>query len=227
MFNWRVEEMKLMEKGGVYQGDEKIYRPENTLTKDEKISFVDKNNDGNLSYLIDLSNKFNNDKNNLPKDQCGNVKTVSLKAWIKRNDTKKLLDNSFHIGKAYIYSLQVYLQDNFKPIRSTKYNTYNDLIDEVFHRCLKDCEKKEIQYFKAHDQYQISLTKLRKNSDKYRTNFGTKLSFCSDGTVSVYRNDNLDDMREITLEEANKLNKMYERLESFIKELTEENDIEY
>lgn len=71
------------------------------------------------------------------------------------------------------------------------------------------------------------MTKLRKNSDKYRTNFGTKLSFCSDGTVSVYRNDNLDDMREITLEEANKLNKMYKRLESFIKELTEENDIEY
>lgn len=66
----------------------------------------------------------------------------------KKKRHKKLLDNSFHIGKAYIYGLHVYLQDNFKPIRSTKYNTYNDLIDEVFHRCLKDCEKRKFNILK-------------------------------------------------------------------------------
>ena len=94
MFEWKVEDMALMnQKSGLFLGKEKIYNCESKVLREDKIAFVDSFQEGKLSYLLYLIDKFNEDYDSLTKTKSifGNeeVKTVSLKAWIKRTDTKR------------------------------------------------------------------------------------------------------------------------------------------
>ena len=99
MFEWNVEDMKLLnQKSSMIIGKEKIYNCEQDTTKEDKIAFVDKMQDNKLSYILALAEKFEKDKENMPIDNWGDVKTVSLKAWIKKNDERNLIDNSYQYG---------------------------------------------------------------------------------------------------------------------------------
>ena len=100
MFEWKIEDMALMnERCNTYIGIEKIYNCETKLSREEKIAFVDSMQDGNLSYILNLVEKFEKEKENLTKDQYGCIKTVSLKAWIIKNDSRKLIDNHYSYGR--------------------------------------------------------------------------------------------------------------------------------
>ena len=105
MFDWKVEEMALMKEKSVYYfGRERIYNCERTTSREDKIAFVDGLKDGKLSYLLELIEKFKKDSETMPKNSWGNVKTASLKAWIRKNDTKydeKVIDDSYNYGKFY------------------------------------------------------------------------------------------------------------------------------
>ena len=82
MFEWKIEELKLYhQKGGIILGKEKIYDCEHTVSREDKIAFIDGLKDGKLSYILNLFEKFKEDEESLPKDKWGDVKTVSLKAW--------------------------------------------------------------------------------------------------------------------------------------------------
>lgn len=222
-FDWQCEDMKLMnEKCNLYIGKEKIYQCENCLSREEKISFIDGKSNGAMSYLLNLLNKFNTDKESLCKDRYGCIKTVSLKAWINRNDSEKLIDTNFSIGRITLFYATCFIQDNFEVTNT--YSIYKDFVDEVFHRLLKELEIKEKTYFKKIDPYQIALSKLRGYSDKFKTAFGTRLLFSSDGTIKIC---NENHSREITLNEVNKLIELYEKLEDCINTLTDENNIRY
>ena len=99
MFEWNVEDMKLLnQKSSVMIGKEKIYNCESDVKREDKITFVDKMQDNKLSYILALSEKFEKDKEDMPTNNLGDVKTVSLKAWIKRNDKRNLIDNSYQYG---------------------------------------------------------------------------------------------------------------------------------
>ena len=99
MFEWKVENMSLLnDKNCLFVGREKIYGCESETSKEDKIAFVDSMNDGKLTYILDLWKKFQENEGNLVKDKYGYVKTVSLKAWIKRNDLRNMLDNNYHHG---------------------------------------------------------------------------------------------------------------------------------
>lgn len=225
MFEWKVEDMKLLnQKGGVFIGKEKIYDCESKVSREDKIAFVDSKQRGILSYLLSLIEMFNNDKMNMPKDNWGQVKTTSLKAWIKRNDTKynrPIIDDSFHYGRYYILGMQRWITSNDKQ----HYDTYEDLVDELFHRQLKACEKEEHKYFLEHDEYSILKQKFRDKN--FSTTFGVKIADCSDGKLYVYGNDSYDDRREITIEELKDLLSKYEQLEALVEKLTAETNIVY
>lgn len=111
MLEWKVEDMRLREeainenlKWSSYEvfkntySTPYIFKCENAISKEEKIKFVDEMTNGKLSYVINLVNKFDNEKETLPKDSYGEVKTVSLKAWLKRNDSEQVIDNYFKCG---------------------------------------------------------------------------------------------------------------------------------
>lgn len=227
MFEWKVEDMILLnQKGGVFLGKEKIYDCEYKVLREDKIAFVDSFQDGKLSYLLELIEKFNQDKENLSKDQWDNIKTVSLKAWIKKNDTKygrPIIDNDYRYGRYYILGMERFITYDGKG----SYDTYEDLVDELFHRQLKKCEDEERRYFLEHDEYSVLKSKLREYQDKYRTSFGVNLGTCSSGEVFIYEGEDFKTKREITMEELKELLSKFEQFDSLIGKLTEETHIVY
>ena len=106
-------------------------------------------------------------------------------------------------------------------------DNYEDLIDEVFHRQLIECCLLEKKYFREHDEYSILKDRFRHLSHEYSTSFGVHTGYCSNGEVYVYDDEN-SEHREITIEELKRLIPLYDRLEMFIQELSEEvKDIKY
>lgn len=222
MFEWKVEEMSLMKGNYIYIGKTKIYSCEDSVSKEDKIAFVDKMQEGKLSYLLSLIEKFNDEKENMPKDQFNNIKTVSLKAWIKRNDKKydrPVIDDWYNHGKFNILGSERYIQTQNKGM----YDYYEDLVDECFHRQLQKCESEEEKYFSEHDEYSILKKKFRNR--KYKTTFGVHICDWSNGRLTVA--DNNDNERDITIDELKELLSKYEQLDILVEKLTTETHIVY
>ena len=225
MFEWKVEEMKLLnEKGGIFFGNEKIYNCEHTISREDKIAFVDKMQDGKLSYILSLIEKFNKDLPTLPKNKYGSVNNISLIAWIKRNDIKfnhHIIDFQYCYGKYHFLGINRYITSNYKGA----YDTYEDLVDEAFHRQLKECKKKEYKYFLEHDEYSILLSKVHQMINNHTTTFGVHIAIHSDGKMYVV--DEKHNERLFTMEELKSLYEKYEQLENFIAVITNEIKIVY
>ena len=223
MFEWKVEDMVLLnQNGGVFLGKEKIYDCEHKVSREDKIAFVDSFQEGKLSYLLELIEKFNVDKDTMPKDQWGNVKTVSLKAWIKKNDTKygrPIVDNDYRYGRYFVLGMERYITSNSKGC----YDTYEDLVDELFHRQLKTCEQEEQSYFLEHDEYSILKRKFGEMMDKYSTTFGVSIVISGNN----YYVGDFKENREITIDELKYLLSKYEQLDSLVEKLTAETHIVY
>ncbi len=228
MFEWKVEEMTLRnEKCKFHVGNTRIYSCENTTSREDKISFVDSFQEGKLSYLLGLIEKFNSDKENLPKKDSvfgePEVKTTSLKAWIKRNDTKYLqniIDDWFKYGKYNLLGCERNIQNN--DGKGT-YDYYEDLVDEVFHRQLIECEREEEKYFREHDEYSILKKQFEEKHQQYGTTFGVGIIT---GSCGVCVGD-FDNKRKITIEELKELLSKYTQMDNLVERLTEETHIVY
>ena len=227
MFEWKVEEMKLMNSQNKISG---IFNCEYEVSREDKIEFVDSMQDGKLSYIIGMILNFEEIKDTLPKDQYGEVKTVSLKAWLRKNDTfynRPIFKNDYYHGKFNLIGVERFIHINPINTKGSYYDHYVDLVDEVFHRQLIECCSLEKKYFREHDEYSILKDRFRHLSHEYRTSFGVHTGYCSNGEVYVYDDEN-SEHREITIEELKRLIPLYDRLEMFIQELSEEvKDIKY
>lgn len=225
MFEWKVEEMVLMNnRHNVYpsRGKRKtiIYDCEDSVSREDKIVFVDSKTDGKLSYLLSLIEKFNADKESLPKDQYGNIKTVSLKAWVKRNDTRyqqKVIDDWYQYGKYNLLGCERNIQSN---TRGT-YDYYEDLVDEVFHRQLIKCEEEEQKYFHEHDEYSILKKKFEEKRQQYGTTFGVGIVM---GSCGICVGD-FENYRDITIDELKELLSKYEQMDTLVEKITKETHI--
>lgn len=228
MFEWKVEEMTLRnEKCKFHVGNTRIYSCENTTSREDKISFVDSFQEGKLSYLLGLIEKFNSDKENLPKKDSvfgePEIKTTSLKAWIKRNDTKysqKIIDDWFKYGKYNLLGCERNIQNN--DGKGT-YDYYEDLVDEVFHRQLIKCEEEEQKYFHEHDEYSILKKKFEEKQQQYGTTFGVGIVM---GSCGICVGD-FENYRDITIEELKELLSKYTQMDNLVERLTEETHIVY
>ena len=128
MFEWRVEEMRLRNER---QHFNKVYDLEYNISREDKIAFVDQMQDGKMSCLLDLIGKYNQDASSLPKDKNGIVKTVSLKAWIRRNDKKNVVDIDYNTGSIRLLQCRRRIQ---YPNGAKSCDVHDDLVDELFHR---------------------------------------------------------------------------------------------
>lgn len=221
MFKWKVENLALMnEKVQYYENRERIYAVERELSREEKIAFVDSMQDGKLSYLLALQEKFDREKDQLPKDKYGDVKTSSLKAWIKRNDTKyerPMIDCEYNCGLYRLCETDCKLQNPEMILEL--YDTYKDFVDVCFHRQLIRCEKEEHKYFREHDKYSILQDKIFDYFEKYRTSFGVSLMMSNDGCF-VYDENDSKKRRKLTLEEMKLLVSKYNEIDEFIDALS-------
>ena len=233
MFTWKVEELKLRnENCKTYVGKERIFNCESELTREEKIAFVDNMQNGKLSYILELVDKFNRDESTLSKDAYGNVKTVSLKAWINRNDTKyentdytRIIDSWYNYGKIHFLGSERWITWNDFEDKKSYYDTYANYVDEIFHRQLKQCLKMENEYFRAHDEYEILKNKFRNKN--YPTTFGVNIRMRSNDCIYVYETEGERREREITIDELKYLLAKYDELDKLVEKITKETKIKY
>ena len=221
MFEWNKEAMRLVnQEGNMFIGNEKIYNDENVTSREDKIAFVDKMQDGKLSYILDLAKKFQKDKGTMPTDSFGYVKTVSFKAWLRRNDNRNLIANTYGYGE-----IRGSRGRNIQCIsRRGRYDIYEDYVDELFHQQLKECERLEHNYFLEHDEYSILKQKFR-DKEYYNTTFGVNI--CDQGEDIFVCDSDGNGKRKITIEELKYLLEKYNELDLLIEKITAETDIGY
>lgn len=224
MFSWDVSKGTLTKERQMYGNKNLPFSLENEIStsREDKIAFVDARNDGRLSYIIGVIEKFNIDKENLPKDFYGNVKTVSLKAWIKRNDPRGAFDADYNCGKLRWFD-ERFLQ-NFS--HKGAYALHDDFVDECFHIELISCQREEVKWFNEHDEYSVTMnTVLKKMRNGKFYTFGLNCTIsCNEG---LFLNDDKGNCRRLTLEELNTLIDMNNQVNELVKLMTEQNEIAY
>jgi hypothetical protein len=159
-------------------GNFKPFPIESELTNEEKIEIMDKYSNGLVSYMISIINKWNEEKDSLPKDQWDSPKTVSEKAWIKRNDTRKIVDDDYKIGSYHMFGIKFTRLDLICPNTEYGHNmgyTGQNIINQWFYDfCYKQLQEEE-KWFKDNDPLQIKIKKVKELGERYRIVFNCKL----------------------------------------------------
>lgn len=147
-----------------------VYEIEENLSLEEKIAFIDEIEDGLASYLLNILNKWEEEKDSLPKDMYNNPKTVSKKAWIKRNDPRKIIKTEYNIGHFYVFGTE---HTGMSIKCSTTGYGYNMLYtgQNIAHQWFHDlCEKlywEEKKYFESIDSKSIKLKEVRELGNRF------------------------------------------------------------
>jgi len=192
----------------------KVYAIEKELSLEDKIKIVDIFENNIATYMLDIINKWEDEKDSLSKDQWENPKTVSVKAWIKRNDPKKIIDTEFKIGKYYLFERRFESLDIKCP--STEYGysleyTGEHVVNQWFHNLCAILYKAELKWFKENDSLQIKINKVKDLGNFYGVVFNCKLL----NDIIYNREEN------VTEEQINIFLSAYEAIEKCVTEQTE------
>lgn len=218
-FNWNVEEMKLMNMQVV----DGVFDCEDKVSCEEKIAFIDSMQDGLMSYIVSVGEKFLAEKDTLKTDECGNIKTVSLKAWMNRNDKKDKFEEQ---GMYEVLRLRANIKNypNVHPIWS---RDNKDIVDAVFNAQLQKCLEKEKYYFYENDADNQLAKMVCQKMAKYGYDFGYSLTIDGGyltprdyryGIYAVEFTDWDDDSRFLTPDELIRVSELLDTLEdSYIK----------
>lgn len=156
----------------------KIFEIERELKLEEKIQIIDAFKDNIATYMIELINKWDAEKDSLPQDQWGTPKTNSKKAWIKRNDNKNVIDKEYKIGSYNMFG------DKFKTLSiecPTTENGYSltfsgeHVANQWFHGLCLELKRIEEKWFAENDPLQVKINKVKQLGDNYREVFNCKL----------------------------------------------------
>jgi hypothetical protein len=146
----------------VKHNNEVIYKEEREWTREEKIEFIDNYTNGKMTKLIEAVNKFEADENTICKSVCGGYKDNSLKAWIKRNEYDDIMNNNYRIGQInIIYGFIRYITD---ITTKSEYDTYADIVDEIFHRTCYELAIKERKYYYDNDPFETKKKEFKNNT---------------------------------------------------------------
>lgn len=166
MFNWKVEEMKLlnMARDGEGYAYDKAYACESEVSIEAKFEFVDRMQEGKLSYITNLVKAYQEAIPSMKKDSEGNPTEYAKRAWVRKNDIQGLIrrvtDSCGDYGDFDI----LYLRGNLFtfPNRANCYEqlTKEEFISRLFHEQLKVCEQKERSYYLSQDETAQFLSKF-------------------------------------------------------------------
>lgn len=154
-FIWKVEDLAL-KKDKERQGRLfRVFSVEYSISRDDKISFIDSKTGGQMSELLEIYNKFQKEQETIKRGVDGLFKENSLKAWYNKNaGSLQWSDYTFEFYGIFknrkIYSL----------MHKGMYDQYEDIVDQAFHNLLNNLYQEEIQYFLSHDEYSVLSRKL-------------------------------------------------------------------
>lgn len=191
-----------------------IFEIENELSVDEKIKFIDSQSDGVASYLLELFEKWEADKNELPQNSYGRPKTVSFKAWLRRNDPKNRM-SEYDLGTYNLFGTSFIGMGNDCPKANYNYNlpyTGKHVVHQWFHDLCEKLYLEEREYFKSIDPFSIKLKIIKAYGDLYNVTFG---------------NEEIHDIvwnrkEDVAEENLDMYIKAYEKLEATIKDIENE-----
>ena len=170
---YKSEDLKFFNMKQVkYQHDKRpIFEIENQITIEEKIDFIDQVKDGIATYLINLVTKWVVDRGELPKDLSGHVKTNSLKAWIRRNDTLQIVDYKYKYGQYNLFGGK-YNIENALVCPTTEYGrqriyTGSHIVNQWYHDLCTELYFEEKKYFESIDSFSMKIIQVHEYSDKY------------------------------------------------------------
>ena len=173
-----------MEKHSIYKTNPymrnglEIFEIEKEISLEDKIKIIDIFDNSIATYMLDIINKWDDEKDFFPKDKWDNPKTVSIKAWIRRNDPKKKIDTEFKIGKYHLFERRFKLLDIKCP--STEYGysmeyTGEHIVNQWFHNLCKVFYEAELKWFKENNPLQIKINKVKELGNSFGVVFNCKL----------------------------------------------------
>lgn len=226
MFRWNKEELRFKNiKAEPFGTLRKAFEDfASSVSYQDKFEFLDMGHDYKLTEIKRIVDLYRASRDELKYDSYGSVKTVSLKAWIKRNDPAHVFDIEYSVGHTKGFYPEAYLQDlalvnDIKGVGDRFENWVNNLFIET---CYK-LRTEEINYFNSTDPYEVAKTALRQYSERYSTTFNKHLGFCSDGNIFVYEDGEGENVKKhnISMIEISEMLKKYRLLEKVDKLLTE------
>lgn len=187
---YKIEDLKFYnEKNNCYSHNDKrlgnhyIYNCENEMTQEEKIAFIDEHYErdgrkGYATYILGIIDKYLAEKYSIPKDSYGCVKKASLKAWLKRNDPRHVIDDHCHYGAYYFIGrgYSDFATKTPRPAWTSNVPYYNEdgrLVDLWFHDLLNDFYEKEKTFFEDHNSTILKAREVYKYGRTYG-GFGIK-----------------------------------------------------
>lgn len=231
---YKTEDLKLYHEKYVDYNDDTsyIYSWESEFSTEEKIKFIDENYElkghkGMATYMLNLINKYLEEKENLPKDSWGNIKIVSLKAWLKKNDPCKIVDDHYHYG-SYDFAKREYSDFGTLTPRPTwssnvpYYMEEGKIVDLWFHDVLNILYFKERTYHDDNDPLILKIRKIEEYGYTYG-NFGIKkIALVACNGISILDKKWMTTFHHspITEKEINKMIEVYEDVDKIMKEKT-------
>ena len=223
MFKWDVKKMLLMKEYADKRMDKYKWQRfgAEDISREEKIAFIDSQTGGYMTAVLNLYEKFVAEEDKLKHDSWGYVKKVSLKAWMNRNAK----GTPVHYGEeGQIYKLFGMERRITTLNQKQRYDTYEDVVDEVFRRLLMDCRRQEEAYFKEHDEYSILVEKVSHSPYLPLLNIGDGNNDISiwTGSMGIGLGDKNGISRKLTIEELRFLSDACDELEKRVKEYSME-----
>lgn len=172
MFNWRVEEMKLLTMDLVGEGSYQTFACEAEVPMEDKVEFVDRMQDGKLSSFLGLAKAYQEAIPSMKKDAKGNPTDYAKKAWVRKNDIQGLIcrttDSYNNYGDFNFLDCRVNLFTYHICIDSKGKAFEERFINSLFHRQLLECKKKEYDYFCSQDKTTQLVKSVKKKYYEHR-----------------------------------------------------------
>lgn len=150
-----------------------VYDIEDIISDSDKLEIIDSLYDGIGTYTINLINKYVHDKEEgiIKKASWGSLNKNSLNAWIKKNDSRRIMHKAitkgygeYHLfGNSHRMSLTTPTTDfSYKRL----YDEEN-IVKQWFHDMLVELDKNETKHFHENDSTEVLKTEIRCLLDKF------------------------------------------------------------
>lgn len=191
LVNWEVSEGFVR---GLERKDNGGYAITDVLPVEDKVRVIDARHDGKMSYILELIEKFKAEYKSIKTVYCEpdfmipnslpRFNTNSLKAWLRKNDTKNITYNK---GNFHFYDRYFNIVDYSGLHRD--FLTPSVIVDYTFESLLSELYKKETHFYLHHNPDVLYVESVCKKLKKYgyRGNICFSLSFSGD--YLVYRYD--------------------------------------
>lgn len=172
MFNWNVEELKLLTMDFVGEGSCQTFACESEVSMEDKVEFVDRMQDGKLSSFLGLAKAYQEAIPAMKKDAKGNPTDYAKKAWVRKNDIQGLIcrttDSYNNYGDFDLLDNRVNLFTYHGRMETKGKEVEERLINNLFHRQLLECKKKEYDYFCSQDKATQLVKSVKKKYYEHR-----------------------------------------------------------